>query len=476
MKRPREHVLEDESKRALKNLLPAEWIFRDKNPDYGIDMEIEIVEREKVTNKVLWLQMKAAESRRRNQEIFYQMKTNHLKYYEDCHLPVTIVYWIKSENDFYYVFIQRYIRETLSKKTPRWREQKTVRIRFDSKLETGSDLEFIATEGYLYIIQQRLNIGSGGSAYYWLDGIPKSDNEELKERTLKALSLMENENYPAAIDEFEHTLRVCTFSPTEKMSTLLNLGNAHYSLSQYNNVLKDYEAVLELTKNISGKSALEGKSIALRGIGLIYRDRGDIDEALECLEESLKISREIECKQGIAINLTVISWVYRDKGDSGKFMKYLKEASKISREMGYKRNESACLMSIGTYYLDKGDLEKALKYYKEALKISRERGLRLWESVHLGNVGYVYREKGDLDEALKYFENALTTSREIGYKQGEADSLGNIGITYKAKGDLKIALEHLQDALKILDKFGLVQGRDIICSAIDSISKRKQTQ
>ena len=84
MKRPRQHVLEEESKRAFINLLPPEWIHREKHPDYGIDMEVEIVEDGKVTNNVFWVQLKATESIKPGQkEITYNAKTEHLKFWEN---------------------------------------------------------------------------------------------------------------------------------------------------------------------------------------------------------------------------------------------------------------------------------------------------------------------------------------------------------------------------------------------------------
>lgn len=63
MKRTRPHVLENESRKALENLLPPEWIYRKKDPDYAIDAEIQIVEDEKVTEKVVWVQLKATEEK-----------------------------------------------------------------------------------------------------------------------------------------------------------------------------------------------------------------------------------------------------------------------------------------------------------------------------------------------------------------------------------------------------------------------------
>ena len=96
-------------------------------------------------------------------------------------------------------------------------------------------------------------------SFVWLDGISQSDNEELKERTLKALSYSLKNDYSAAIDELENILRVCIPSPTEKMSVLLNLRNAYYFLCQYDSAFRNYEAILELAPRVDEESALEGE-------------------------------------------------------------------------------------------------------------------------------------------------------------------------------------------------------------------------
>lgn len=329
MKRTRKQVLETESRRALERLLPPEWIFRPRIPDYGIDAEIEIVEEEEVTNKVLWLQLKATETREGKKKVTYQMKTDHLKYFEKCRMPVLIIYWIKPENIFYYLFAQKYIKENLSTTSPEWRNQKTVAVTFDSVLSTAKDIESIATDGYLYLLPQQITIGTENPAIYWIDGIPRSDDEELKERSLKALLYSMNEMHHAAIDELEQTLKVCILSPTEKMSVLLNLGNAYYALSQNGSALKNYEAMLELAAKVDEKSAIEGKSAALGNIGLIYRAKGDLDEALKYHKEALEIHRDIGYRQGEASDLGNIGLIYRAKGDLDEALKYHKEALSI---------------------------------------------------------------------------------------------------------------------------------------------------
>jgi len=140
---------------------------------------------------------------------------------------------------------------------------------------------------------------------------------------------MENEKYRVAIEEFENMLRECVLSPTERMSVLLNLGNAYYSLSKNDDALKNYDAILKLTKKVSEKDAREGEASALGNIGLILKAKGDLDNAL----------------------------------------KYHQDALKIDQEIGYKQGEASALGNIGLIYSDKGDLDNALKYFQDALKI-----------------------------------------------------------------------------------------------------------
>ena len=181
MKRTKEQQLEYESELLFRQFLPREWIVRKLDPDYGVDLEIDIVEGEAVTNQTLKVQLKATEKlENRRPPIYYSFKTKHLKYYEDSPIPIVIILWDKSGNQFYYLFAQQYIWEVLTSEDPLWREKKTKNISFsdNSRLENSDILKSIAKDGILYIFQKRI-IGNyePGSAIYWLDGIPKSDNK-----------------------------------------------------------------------------------------------------------------------------------------------------------------------------------------------------------------------------------------------------------------------------------------------------------
>jgi Tfp pilus assembly protein PilF len=334
MERHDTHALEEESRRAFINLLPSDWVHRDQVPDYHLDMEIVVADKGKLTNEVFWVQIKATENIAHSHDVIpFSIETRHLKYYEHCRLPVIVVLWVKPEGTFYHLFAQQYIRERLSKEDPKWRTQETKTIKFsaNSKLKSAETLESVATDGYLYIIQQEPAAKPGeGLASPWLDGIPKSNDRVLKERTLKALLYMRKEDCRSAIKEYESILRVvCRTPSTERMAILLNLGDAYYSLGEISEALENYNAVLELAKEITGKDVLQGEAEDLCNIGQIHFKKSNSESALTYLQDSLKIYREIGYKQGESIALTNIGLVYQDMRNLSQALRHLLGALEI---------------------------------------------------------------------------------------------------------------------------------------------------
>lgn len=505
MERPFQHILEDESRRAFTRLIPPAWIVRDKYPDYGIDMEVEIVEEGKVSSDALWIQLKATKGGKSpSKPIALQIDTKLLKYIEGCRLPVAIILWIKAPHTFYYLFGQKYIRETLSKKNTNWREQKKATIYFSDELNSSNleELKSIASKGYIELFQyliQDLNAGSGpNSAYYWVDGIPKSDKREIKERTAEALMCIKRGEYKTGVTELEAILRECTPSPLEKMGILINLGNAYLLTSQNDKALQEYNAVISLVDKVEEKKGLEAKAAALGNMGLLYFQWGKTETAIEHFEKAqeidnilglkegmannlgnlglvyfetgnwnkalkyhqkaLEVSREIKNQEGISSDLGNIGLIYAERGESEKALEYSSESLKISREIGFKVGEARQLCNIGSLYAKKGEFDKALEYYHEAYKIDTDVGDKIGEGNGFGNLGEVYVSKGDLDKALFYFNEALKVHKEISYKIGEGAQLVNIGVVYSQKGEDDKALEFFEEALKVHREIGSKQG------------------
>lgn len=98
--RPRAHVLEELSRQAFRAALPAEWVVRPVDDDYGIDREVEIFEAGRTTGLMFKVQLKSSEhcaesgpSRR--------VKVEQLGYWKSLDVPVLIVYFIAETGDLF---------------------------------------------------------------------------------------------------------------------------------------------------------------------------------------------------------------------------------------------------------------------------------------------------------------------------------------------------------------------------------------
>ncbi len=143
-KRIKQHQLEDTSRYKYGLTLPAHWVFRDKDKDYGIDGEVEIFDKDNIaTGLVYWVQLKATESKKEPTIKSIDIKLDTLKYYKRLDIPVLIVRY-SSHKDIFYTKWAHEIDPFYAKENA-----KTMRVKFeDSDLWNENTSKKIET--YLY--------------------------------------------------------------------------------------------------------------------------------------------------------------------------------------------------------------------------------------------------------------------------------------------------------------------------------------
>jgi len=321
-------------------------------------------------------------------------------------------------------------------------------------------LEYI-NENILKTIERSQEKTVQTGVIWFVDGVPYSDDAEVIKCLITVFKFIDEGRNFDAVKEIERC-HILTMAPKERMIFSGIAGSCYYILGNFSRAEEYYKDILKISERkdlraVYKNDVILARAAALGNSGVIYGDKGDLDEAFKYHQEALKIHKGIGYKQGEATELGSIGVIHRAKGDLDEALKYLKEALKIDKEVGYKQGEAIDLGNIGVIYDDKGDLDEAFKYHQEALKIDREIGYKQGEAYNLGYLGLIHRAKGDLDEALKYLKEALTIVKEIGHKQGEAMALNNIGLIYGDKGDLDEALKYTKEALKINKEIGYKQ-------------------
>jgi tetratricopeptide (TPR) repeat protein len=500
MARQPDRILE-EAKAAFRKMLPPEWVTRDRSPEQPQDMEVEMTEAEGGSAGTFIVHLEVVKKvRRKRGGVSREIGTDILKGYENSPAPVLLLHWTRSSGEFRCIFAQRYLQKTLSMETPDWRKKQKQAISYpsDSELKDLVEVRSIVTNALFYLLDQILNTKPEAcSPQYWLGDIPVSTDEELKRRTIRALTSLRDYDYGQGTDELEKMLRGCVFAPVEKMSVLVSLGNAHFSRGDYREATKNYTGALELADRIE-EDTEEGRSVALANMGLACLETGDSERALTYLQDAMTIQREIECKSREASALGAIAMASRARSDLDKALRFCQHASRVAAETLSKQAEANQLCNLGLIYSDKGELETALDHLRQALEIDREIGYKEGEAHHLagaglihkgagdldsalkhlqdaleiaasignkqalsnysGTIGLLHRAKGDLDEAVSCFKNELGLSKEMGYKRGEVSALGNIGLVHDARGNLDEALRNLEEALRLSRSIGYREG------------------
>lgn len=232
---------------------------------------------------------------------------------------------------------------------------------------------------------------------------------------------------------------------------LLRLGMLCFYLGELSMALEYLEKSLVIQREIGDRG---GEGAVLTSISDIYRIYGDRDKALKYLEKILEICLEIGDRVGEGTTLNNLSQIYYTGGDYNKALESGKKSLAIQREIGDLTGEARTLSNLATTIYAGGDYVKALEYLERSLAIQREIGDRAGEGATLNNISQIYDARGDYDKALEYLERGLTIQGEIGDRAGESVTLNNIGGIYRAYGNYGKALEYLGKSLGIQREIG----------------------
>lgn len=138
MKRPIEHITDERGEDLLKRMLPAEWITRKIPKDYGVDLEVEIVEREIVTGQRIWTQLKStsrtvARTKRFDDDVTaeyvpFRLETAFVQYALSCPYPLLLSVADLGLQEVYWLPIRDHVLKVLDRQNPAWRSQSTVTV------------------------------------------------------------------------------------------------------------------------------------------------------------------------------------------------------------------------------------------------------------------------------------------------------------------------------------------------------------
>ncbi len=101
--RTRSHELEELSVRRFRDRLPPKWVSRSKQPDYGIDCEVEVFDEDGASTGLMFLvQLRATDDAERGDRV--RLKVSEADYYAQFDLPVAVVRYCSVTDAFHWAW------------------------------------------------------------------------------------------------------------------------------------------------------------------------------------------------------------------------------------------------------------------------------------------------------------------------------------------------------------------------------------
>ena len=193
---------------------------------------------------------------------------------------------------------------------------------------------------------------------------------------------------------------------------------------------------------------------ARRGLGILSRRHGSIEQAISHLTQALAAFRQLGAAREQARVLTSLGRARHARGEYHHALVAHREALTIFESLNDSWRVVQTLNDIGEVHQSLYDTENARTYHEQALKLANEYGADVIKPDIQRNLGVDMVEQGFFDEGLAYLQSALNGARQIGYRDQEALALYALARAYLRRAyvnQAQQAVAQLADVAEELD-------------------------
>jgi len=192
-------------------------------------------------------------------------------------------------------------------------------------------------------------------------------------------------------------------------------------------------------------------AIALHNVGRVFKELGQYDRALEHLNLSMAMSRNIDDAEGIPYSLDEIGDVMIRKGEYDSARQILLRSVGLTRTHKVLVLEPKTLAKLATVHLQAGNYDNALAYYDTTHTLHAKTGNHFGiAEVELGR-GEVFTRQGKYDEALQSINKSLALAKKTNARTLEIRSYLSLSNLYELRNDHRNALAYFKQFKQLED-------------------------
>lgn len=204
---------------------------------------------------------------------------------------------------------------------------------------------------------------------------------------------------------------------------------------------------------------------ALAAAGGVAYARADYPAARRFLEHAIHLGRVLGQMRDVAGALNQLGMLAREQGRLEEALELHREAEGLYRHLDDEAGMVSCVSNQGVVAFRADRRDEACSYHHEALRRRRKLGDERGIASSLGNLANLARLEGDWDVARRMHEEALEIRRRLGDRWGVAGSLMNLGAVSALAGDGADATAKLAEAEGLFAAVGDALGR---CECLDA--------
>jgi tetratricopeptide (TPR) repeat protein len=190
-------------------------------------------------------------------------------------------------------------------------------------------------------------------------------------------------------------------------------------------------------------------STSLRKIAEIQMWRGSLENVMESLKRSARISEDIKDLEGLASTYYDMATLSRMESIYDESEAYADKCLVTARTSGSKTEIAKAYRALGVIKGITGTHKESVKFRKKAIDFAKESGNLALLSICYGNLAGELYDAERIDEAMELDQSALTAARDSGNARAIAWTLSNLASVHISREDYAMATECLDEAVDI---------------------------
>jgi LuxR family transcriptional regulator, maltose regulon positive regulatory protein len=257
----------------------------------------------------------------------------------------------------------------------------------------------------------------------WIDRLPREDQARRPNlqvwRARAAYKLQELDEALRLIEDAVRSLR--EQSDTRGLvQALFVRGEVQRRKGYYDEALATFGEARTLLE-FSDDDDLQLTGDALRNLGVTHTIMGDLDAAVDELEEARRLLEQVGDLQGIGNTCGSLAQCYSRRGEPLQALGSLQRAQSAFERAGNTFDLGLTLNNTGMVYYELGEYEQALQVYERGLRLVRGAGNVTSEAVILAGMAEAYRGAGRYEESLALYDEVqpLVSGLQVPYLDAE---------------------------------------------------------